>query len=113
MFDVFAQLARSSALSVAFCSLRNKSSLVMPNCDFACSGDTDAAAAMQTASINAVHEFWFGLLISTFSQNLSNSRLNDGMCSTCASGLTASLYRWKSASASILVGKCGASTSLL
>lgn len=57
IFDVFAQFARKSARSVAFCSLKNKSSFVMPNCDLACSGDTDAAAAMHTASIKAVHEF--------------------------------------------------------
>jgi len=68
---------------------------------------------MQTANISAVPEFWFGLFISMFSQKRSKSRLNDGMCNTCASGLTASLYRWKSASASILVGSCGGSTSLL
>jgi len=57
MLDVFAQFARSNARSVAFCSLKNKSSLVMPNCDLACSGETDAAAAMHTAKIKAVHEF--------------------------------------------------------
>jgi hypothetical protein len=57
MFDVFAQLARSNALSVAFCSRKKRSSLVIPNCDFACSGETDAAAAIQTANIKAVHEF--------------------------------------------------------
>ena len=57
MFDVFAQFARRSALSVAFCSLRKRSSFVMPNCDFACSGDTEAAAAMQTANISAVPLF--------------------------------------------------------
>jgi hypothetical protein len=112
MFDVFAQFARSSALSVAFCNLKNKSSFVMPNCDFACNGDTDAAAAMQTARISAVQEFWFGLPISILSQNLSKRRLNDGVCSTCASGLTASAYRWNRASASTLVGSCGAPTSL-
>jgi hypothetical protein len=112
ILDVFAQLARSNALSVAFCSRKNRSSLVIPNCDFACNGDTEAAAAMQTARMRAVHEFWFGIPISMFSQNRSKSLLNDGMCNTCASGLTVSVYLSKSASASIFVGNCGASTSL-
>ena len=113
MFDVFAQFARSRARSVAFCNLKNKSSLVIPNCDFACNGDTEAAAAIHTAKINAVQEFWFGLPISTCIQNRSNRRLKEGMCNTCAMGSTASKYRWKSASTSILVGNFGALISLL
>lgn len=113
IFDVFAQLARSSARSVAFCSLRNRSSFVMPNCDFAWSGDTEAAAAIHTASIKAVCELGFGDPISIFNQTRSKSRLQDGMCNTWASGLTASIYRLSNASASILVGRGGGSISLL
>ena len=113
MFEVFAQFARRRAFSVAFCNLRNKSSLVMPNCAFAWSGDKDAAAAMHTDSIKAVQEFWLTLPTSTFIQNRSNTRWNDGICSTCASGLTASSYLWYSASASTLLGSCGGSRSLL
>lgn len=113
IFDVFAQLARKSALSVAFCSLRNKSSFVMPNCDLACNGDTDAAAAIHTARIRATQEFWLGLPSSIFIQNRSNIRLKEGICRTCASGLTDFMYCLKSTSASNLEGSCGGSTSLL
>lgn len=113
IFDVFAQLARKRALSVAFCSLRNKSSFVMPNCDLARNGDTDAAAAMHTARIRAVQEFWLELPNSVFIQNRSNIRLKEGICRTCASGLTASTYCRKRTSASSLEGSCGGSTSLL
>jgi hypothetical protein len=112
MFDVFAHFARSRASSVAFCKRKNKSSFVMPNCAFAWSGDKEAAAAIQTDKIKAVQEFWLVFLISMFIQNRSKTLLKDGMCSTCAIGLTVSTNLSYKASASTLVGNSGGSRSV-